>query len=153
MTLAMKPIRLALLVVATLFYMGCEHVSANEDGGGCVTPYNASDYPASTVSFENDVKPILANNSCSSEFCHGASSSPPSNFSVNSAESIMGPGNEAAQLDTCDILRGDPDGSFLVMKLEGTASIGEQMPFGGTPLTSGELNTIRDWIAQGAPDN
>ncbi|NND72523.1 MAG: hypothetical protein HKN43_13185 [Rhodothermales bacterium] len=146
-------LRLFVLPLAALFYMGCEHVSANEDGAGCVTAYDASAYPTSTVSYQNDVKPILANNSCSSEFCHG-SGSPPSNFSVLTAEAMLGPGNEAVQLETCDIVRGDPDGSYLVKKLEGAAGIiGEQMPFGGTPLTSGELNTIRQWITEGAPDN
>jgi hypothetical protein len=70
------------------------------------------------------------------------------------AESILGPGNEAVQLEVCNVVRGDPDGSYLIQKLEGAVGIvGEQMPFGGTPLTTGEISTIRQWITQGAPDN
>ena len=45
---------------------------------------------------------------------------------------------------------GDPDNSYLVQKLEGTASEGEQMPFGGTPLDQAVIDDIRQWIAEGA---
>lgn len=142
------------VLLITLTFLGCEHVDAN-DGGEleCNIPFEASDYPASTVSFSSDVAPIFANNSCSSQFCHGAPT-PPSNYSLLDAESALGPGNEAVQLETCNITRGDPDNSYLIDKLTGAAGIiGEQMPFGGTPVTSAELNTIRQWIIEGAPDN
>ena len=45
---------------------------------------------------------------------------------------------------------GDPDNSYLVQKLEGTAASGVQMPFGGTPLSQATIDNIRDWIAAGA---
>ena len=144
--------RLSLVLTATLFFMGCEHVSVNEDFG-CNTPFVESDFPAATVSFQNDVVPILANNSCSSMFCHGNEDSPPSNFLVTSAENLLGPGNEAAQLETCDVIRGNPDDSYLIQKLMGTASIGERMPLGGDAISNAELSTIRQWIIEGARDN
>ena len=145
---------LTLIVFLILTGYGCEHVDANEgDDLACNIPYQASDYPASTISFSRDVAPILANNSCSSEFCHGAPT-PPSNYSLLDAVSALGPGNEAVQLETCNITRGDPDNSYLIDKLTGAPGIiGEQMPFGGAPLTAGELTTIRQWITEGAPDN
>ena len=47
----------------------------------------------------------------------------------------------------------DPDNSYLVQKIEGTASVGAQMPFGGPPLPDEDIQLIRDWIAAGAlPD-
>ena len=142
------------LVLFILLCSGCEHVDANEgDELSCDIPYEASEYPASTVSFSRDIAPIFANNSCSSEFCHGAPT-PPSNYSLLSATDALGPGNEAAQLETCNVTRGDPDNSYLIDKLTGAPGIiGEQMPFGGAPITSGELSTIRQWITEGAPDN
>ena len=146
------PVRIFVLLLCAATTIGCEHVDDNVDLG-CAIPYEASEYPASTISFQNQIVPILANNSCSSEFCHGNTTSPPSNYSVLTAESLLGAGNEAEQLGTCDIVRGDPDESYLIQKLMGTASIGERMPLGGNPISSTDLATIRQWIVEGAPDN
>lgn len=49
---------------------------------------------------------------------------------------------------------GDPDASYLVMKLEGThlehGGSGAQMPFGAAPLTPEQIAPIRQWISEGA---
>jgi hypothetical protein len=45
---------------------------------------------------------------------------------------------------------GDPDNSYLVQKLEGTAAVGERMPFGGGPLDPALIADIRQWITDGA---
>ncbi len=145
-------IRNITLLTFFLLMTGCEHVSVNEDDG-CNTTFVDSDYPASTISFQTHVAPIFANNSCSSQFCHGNSDSPPSNYLVLDAISVLGPGNEAAQLETCNVVRGDPDESYLIKKLMGTAQIGERMPLGGDAIPASDLNTIRQWIIEGARNN
>ena len=49
---------------------------------------------------------------------------------------------------------GSPDQSYLIHKLEGTASVGEQMPFGGPPIPQSTINFVRQWITDGAlPDS
>lgn len=49
---------------------------------------------------------------------------------------------------------GDPDNSYLVMKLEGASGIvGQRMPQGRDPLSSDQIQAIRDWIEAGAEDN
>jgi hypothetical protein len=49
---------------------------------------------------------------------------------------------------------GDPETSYLIHKLEGRPGIfGVQMPFQGTPLTSGQIRVIERWIELGAPNN
>jgi len=49
---------------------------------------------------------------------------------------------------------GDPDNSYLIHKVEGTAGItGAQMPFGGPFLDQPTIDTIRSWITSGAPNN
>jgi hypothetical protein len=50
---------------------------------------------------------------------------------------------------------GDPDGSYLVQKVEGRAGIsGRRMPFSGPPyLTDGQILILRRWIEIGAPRN
>ena len=49
---------------------------------------------------------------------------------------------------------GDPDQSYLVMKLEGShldhGGSGAQMPFGASPLSKEEIALIRQWIRDGA---
>lgn len=53
------------------------------------------------------------------------------------------------------VVPGNPDGSYLVQKLEGAADIvGQQMPQTGGPfLTSGQMQIIRRWIANGAAND
>ena len=63
---------------------------------------------------------------------------------------------DVASTEVPSILRvapGDPDNSYLIQKLEGTASVGEQMPFGGPPLPQASIDVIRQWIIDGAIDD
>ena len=47
---------------------------------------------------------------------------------------------------------GHPDDSYIIRKLEGAAGIvGGRMPLGGPYLSQEQINTVRDWIANGAP--
>ena len=47
----------------------------------------------------------------------------------------------------------DPNNSYLIKKLEGTASVGERMPAGLPALSQADINVIRQWIIDGAlPD-
>ncbi len=45
---------------------------------------------------------------------------------------------------------GDPDNSYLIQKIEGHASVGAQMPFGGPPLAADVIAAIRQWVSDGA---
>jgi hypothetical protein len=48
----------------------------------------------------------------------------------------------------------DPDGSFLIQKLEGTPGIvGARMPADGLFLQQATVDVIRQWILNGALDN
>ena len=49
---------------------------------------------------------------------------------------------------------GNPDQSYLIHKLEGTAAEGEQMPLGGPPVPQATIDFVRQWISDGAlPDS
>ena len=49
---------------------------------------------------------------------------------------------------------GDPDNSYLIHKVEGTAGItGSRMPLGGPALSQDTINQIRAWISSGALNN
>ncbi|NIP27395.1 MAG: hypothetical protein GWN81_21515, partial [Phycisphaerae bacterium] len=42
----------------------------------------------------------------------------------------------------------NPDDSYLVQKIEGTASVGGQMPLGGPPVAEDDIQLIRQWILE-----
>lgn len=61
--------------------------------------------------------------------------------------------NEAArQRGWLRVAAGDPDASFLTVKLEGPseAALGSRMPLGANALTAAEVAAVRQWIAAGA---
>jgi hypothetical protein len=48
---------------------------------------------------------------------------------------------------------GNPDASYLLLKIEGAPGIeGGQMPLGETPLSQDTIAAIRQWITNGAPN-
>jgi hypothetical protein len=58
--------------------------------------------------------------------------------------------------DKTRVIPGDPDGSLLIQKVEATeesAEIGAPMPLHYTPLTAEQVETVRQWILEGAQDN
>jgi hypothetical protein len=48
---------------------------------------------------------------------------------------------------------GDPDNSYVIQKLEGTAAVGARMPQGGPFLDQATIDMIRQWITDGAANN
>jgi hypothetical protein len=51
---------------------------------------------------------------------------------------------------TMRVERGDANNSYLIEKLEGTASVGDRMPRGGPFLEQATVDAIRAWIDSGA---
>jgi uncharacterized protein YjdB len=106
------------------------------------------------VSFANQVQPIFTNN-CARAGCHaGATPQEGMNLSAGSAYAaiVNVPSNQQPSL--LRVNPGNPDLSYLVRKIEGGPNItGSRMPEGGPFLSSADVATIRNWIAQGAPNN
>lgn len=48
------------------------------------------------------------------------------------------------------VAAGNPNNSYLIQKLEGTAAVGGRMPLGGPFLDTATIAVIRQWIADGA---
>ena len=46
---------------------------------------------------------------------------------------------------------GNPDQSYIVQKIEGTAAVGARMPLGQAKLPQDKIDLIRGWITAGAP--
>jgi len=102
------------------------------------TSGNSSTYPtpSASVSYKNDVQPIFTARCVA---CHGGTSG----LSLDTYENVMRGGVYGA-----DIYPGNVYNS----RLAHFVSSG-YMPYGNIPLTSTEVKTILDWIAEGAPNN
>jgi hypothetical protein len=59
------------------------------------------------------------------------------------------PSGEAA--GTLRVARGNPNASYIIQKLEGTAAVGARMPLGGPYLSQATIDVIKQWITNGAP--
>ena len=103
------------------------------------------------------IQATIFNTTCTDQFCH-IGPAPAGNLILVAGMSHdqlvgMSPSNPAAQ--QAGLLRvkaGDPDHSFLIIKLTGPSlAEGSPMPLGKQPLTPAQLQLIRDWIAAGAP--
>ncbi len=91
---------------------------------------------------------------CGTSFCHsGTGATLPSSMDLTSADASFASLVGVQSLQDMNFLRvegGNPNGSYLVQKLEGTASAGARMPFGGGALDPAMIAEIRQWITDGA---
>jgi hypothetical protein len=98
--------------------------------------------PTKSVSFQNDVLPILENYGCTS--CHGGTAG----LTVGTVAGL-----EAGGLHGPAIVPGNADGSNIVRKISPNPPFGARMPQGGPYLDAATIQVIKDWINQGALDN
>ncbi len=122
-------------------------------GGAFVSTFEvvAAPPPPATLT---DVQTQIFTPSCALSGCHtGASPAQGMDLSDGQAFSnIVGvPSAQNASLDRIE--PGDPDNSYLVQKVEGTASGGGRMPLGQPPLSNDLIQLLRSWVADGAQDN
>lgn len=100
--------------------------------------------------FTTEVQPIF-NASCASAACHGNQAGLTLTAGVSYAEIVNVPATQSALLR---VAPGDPAQSFLYLKITGCtppACVGDRMPRGAAPLPAAQIETIREWIAGGAP--
>jgi Bacterial Ig-like domain len=84
--------------------------------------------------------------------CHSGAAAP-QGLQLDAAHSYaLLVGVSSAEQPALDrVSAGDPDHSYLILKLEGAAGIvGAQMPFGGPYLPQATIDVIRQWISDGA---
>ena len=104
--------------------------------------------PAETVSYTNDIRPILEANCLD---CHvvGQRGYEKSGLDMETYHSLI-KGTKFGPV----IKAGDSISSTLAALIEGRVDPSIKMPHGGRdPLTAAEIKKIRDWIDQGASNN
>lgn len=126
------PQGLAALLALTVNLAGCSDLGDGAGGPG----------PVPEVSFQTDVRPILAANCLA---CHGAGGGN-GGLDLSSRAGLLAGGAGGPS-----VAPGQPDSSLLVFRLE-TDNAALRMPPGG-PLTEAQIGLIREWIAEGAQDN
>jgi WD40 repeat protein len=101
----------------------------------------ASSVHAQSVSFRNDVAPILVKRCLT---CHGEQKFK-GEFQLHTFESLM----KAGETDEAPVVAGQPDDSYL-FQLVTEADADSRMPKVSDKLVDGEIDLIRRWIADGA---
>lgn len=91
--------------------------------------------------------------SCATAGCHVGAAAP-QGLRLDEASSyamLVGvPSNQAPTQLRVDPF--NPDNSYLIQKLEGTAAVGGRMPLNGPPyLDQATIDVVRQWIGDGAP--
>jgi len=129
---------------------GCPTNPPPGDGDSC-SPQ--ADGGATTVSYANDIVPILTAGNCLTSACHGGTI-PSGDYDMRTYQSLFVAGESARELDVCEIVRGDPESSFLFEKISSNnPRRGLPMPQEREPLTDAEIALIETWIREGAQDN
>ncbi|NCF14865.1 MAG: CHRD domain-containing protein [Gammaproteobacteria bacterium] len=95
-----------------------------------------------------------------SQRCSGCHSGPtssnlPSGMDLSSANASYNALVDVTSLQVAldRVTPNDPDNSYLIQKLEGTQAVGLRMPQGGPFLDQATIDTIKEWINDGAPNN
>lgn len=133
--------RLLLVVSVVVLLSACEHANPV-----------STDPPAPTLT---SIQNSIFNSSCAISGCHlGANSPRGLDMSPGESWSNLVNVQSSGLPTTIRVVPGDPDNSYLIMKMEGAPGIvGLQMPQGRDPLSDSQIEAIREWIAAGALDN
>jgi hypothetical protein len=112
--------------------------------------YSSSSELAAQIDFTTQVQPIFTNN-CTSSACHD-SDGPQQGLDLtagNSYNNIVDVAS-AQRANEVRVKPGSLSESYLYRKLINSDIDGQPMPRGSFPMDSTLVNTIRDWITQGA---
>jgi hypothetical protein len=106
-----------------------------------------------TATFAGNVQPIFNSSCATSAICHSHGSNIlvlASDVSYGNTFNVQSNGPNGPQGPFVDPFQ--PDLSYLLQKVEGTGA-GARMPYNGDPLMQGQIDTIRNWILEGAANN
>ena len=146
---------------------GCGATGAGDPGNGdgaglldipsgpamrCI-PAMTGDAASATISYSQDIVPMLARAGCLTSGCHSGSGVS-SGYSLATYEGLFGPGEQAEFLGMCNVVPGDPEACYLLHKLsEDVPLIGSRMPATGLWLADDDYALLQAWILDGAPNN
>lgn len=138
------------LLAAALCASACPDLRINR-------PQVSGNHPIAAPSFTTDIQPILTQSCATSSACHSGAT-PQLGLDLDAGQSYGGLVNVVAVLDPSlqRVNPTKPDSSFFILMMEGDAakrSGGRRMPLSGTPLPVAVIQTMKNWITNGAPNN
>ncbi|WP_138429696.1 c-type cytochrome domain-containing protein [Fodinibius saliphilus] len=127
--------------------LSCSSSTSSQDdsGGGDPPPED----PNRLVSYSQDIQPIF-NGNCATSGCHDAGSV---SSGVNLSDYNATMNSTGNQYEKKIVDPGNPNNSPLVDKIEENPDEGSRMPENGSALEQAEIDSIKAWIDDGAPDN
>lgn len=135
-------------LIASLVLTACGSGGGNGDGGGGGGGGGDPPIEATLASIQDNVfTPICTN-------CHAGAAAPQGlrlEEGMSHAMLVNVPSVEVA--GTLRVEPGNPDDSYLIQKIEGTAPVGGRMPLGGPALDGETIAAIRQWITDGAVES
>lgn len=129
-------------------------VAACGGGSGASSPPPSPPPPPTLGPNFSEIQAAVFTPTCATAGCHSGAGAP-QNLRLDAANSYANlVGVDSEEVPALKrVAPGDPDNSYLVQKLEGTAAVGGRMPLGGAPLSNATIMAIRQWISDGAIDD
>ena len=142
------------LVLATILSTTLAACGGGGGGDTSVEPPPTNPPPTGFNPVFSEIQSNVFTPTCAVSGCHQGAGAPQGLRldAVNSYGLLVG----VASMEVPAIMRvaaGDPDNSYIIQKLEGTAAIGGRMPLNQAALPATSITTIRQWIADGAVDD
>lgn len=106
--------------------------------------------PAGRITYTCDVKEIISR-SCT-RGCHPGGFSPEGSELTNYEKVVNGKttGKSACPPGLPFVVKGKPEESFIIEKINDNPRCGQRMPFSAVKLPQNDIDTIKKWISQGA---
>jgi hypothetical protein len=146
-----------------------------DDGGGAAMPFQVRPLNAGEIAtleqwitdgaedntfFQQNVRPIFGSENSPGEyfagkciFCHYSGSPNPLDLSNPFGPNGLVNVPAVYRGDMVRVQPGSPDDSLLILKVRAVrpeSDIGAQMPYSFTELTTSQIDTVRQWIVEGA---
>jgi hypothetical protein len=142
-------VRPALVLILAAVLASCGDGGPTSSSGGSSTDNRVVQV---NPSYSATIQEIFIRRGCTASACHGTARQ--AGLDLTTGASYANLVNVRATSEPLvRVIPGDPNGSYLVIKLEGRQSVGSRMPQTGAPLDSIDLTNIRNWISQGALNN
>jgi hypothetical protein len=134
---------------------GSTATPGSDGGSGGLSLDGGGDASGAPVVFARDIRPILSRSDgppAGCKRCHYKAESAPQGYDIGGLDlTTLGTLRQGGVSSGRSIvIAGDPDGSAIIKKLEGTYARGARMPKDLPPLSREEIGLVRRWIAEGA---